>query len=160
MGTRTHTYGIPSSGMEPTLHCARGNSPVGCLGAAEDHVVVQPGAKVKRGDIVVFTVPPEAVVKCGEGPGLFVKRVIGLPGETVHEDAHGRIDIDGAPLSEPYVRRARRLEDSAFFGKTWHVPRGDYFLLGDNRPGSCDSRVWGGVPEKNIVGPVVKVIHG
>jgi signal peptidase I len=89
-----------------------------------------------------------------------VKRVIGLPGETVHEDAHGRIDIDGAPLSEPYVQRARRLEDSSSFGKTWNVPRGDYFVLGDNRPGSCDSRVWGGLPKKNVVGPVVKIIHG
>jgi signal peptidase I len=159
MGTGTHTYRIPSSGMEPTLHCARGSSAPGCLGAEDDRVVVRLGAKVKRGDIVVFDTPRDAAMRCGEG-GLFVKRVIGLPGETVHEDAHGRIDIDGAPLSEPYVQRARRLEDSASFGKTWHVPRGDYFVLGDNRPDSCDSRVWGGVPKKNVVGPVVKIVHG
>jgi signal peptidase I len=145
--------------MEPTLHCARGPSAVGCLGTSAAHVVVRLGAKVEREDIVVLTTPREAAIDCGEGP-LLVKRVIGLPGETVHEDAHGRIDIDGAPLSEPYVQRSRRLEDSASFGKTWHVPRGDYFGLGDNRPGSCDSRVWGGVPQKNIVGPVVKVVHG
>ena len=157
MGARTHTYEIPSSAMEPTLHCAKG--PPGCLGTADDHVVVQIGAMVKQGDIVVFKTPPETAVKCGTS-GLFVKRVIGLPSETVHEDAHGRIDIDGTRLSEPYIRRARRLEDTQFSGKTWHVPRGDYFVLGDNRPASCDSRVWGGVPKKNISGPVVKIIRG
>jgi hypothetical protein len=63
-----------------------------------------------------------------------VKRVIGLPGETVHEDAHGLIDIDGTHLSEPYIQRARRLADTQFFGKTWHVPRGDYFVLGTTAP--------------------------
>jgi signal peptidase I len=145
--------------MEPTLHCARGPSAVGCLGTSDDHVVVQLGAKVKRGDVVVINTPRDAALSCGEGPVL-VKRVIGLPGETVHEDTHGRIEIDGTPLSEPYVQRAQRLEDSASFGKTWHVPRADYFVLGDNRPGSCDSRVWGGVRKKNIVGPVVSIIHG
>jgi signal peptidase I len=145
--------------MEPTLHCARGPSAVGCLGATDDHVVVRLGAKVKQGDIVVLRTPREAAIKCGEGP-LFVKRVIGLPGETVHEDPQGRIEIDGTLLSEPYVQRARRIEDSASFGKTWHVPLHDYFVLGDNRPGSCDSRVWGGLPKKNVVGPVVKIIHG
>jgi signal peptidase I len=88
---------------------------------------------------------------------MFVKRVIGLPGETVHEDAHGFIDVDGTRLSEPYVQRAARLQDSMHFGHTWHVQRGTYFVLGDNRPQSCDSRAWGGVPKRNVVGPVVKI---
>lgn len=157
MGARTRTYGIPSSAMEPTLDCAKG--PPGCLGAADDHVVVQLGAKVRRGDIIVFKAPPKTAVECGEG-GLFVKRVIGLPGETVHEDAHGLIDINGHRLSEPYVERASRLSDSLHFGKTWRVPAGAYFALGDNRSQSCDSRIWGGVPKKNVVGPVVKIIRG
>ena len=56
--------------MEPTLHCAK--PAPGCLGTADDRVVVQPGEKLKRGDIVVFRTPPEAAVRCGEG-GLFVK---------------------------------------------------------------------------------------
>jgi hypothetical protein len=49
----------------------------------------------------VFKTPPEAATKCGEG-GLFVKRLIGQPGETVHEDDQGFIEIDGKRLSEPY----------------------------------------------------------
>ena len=97
-------------------------------------------------------------MKCGEG-GTFVKRLIGLPGETVHEDDHGFIDINGKRLTEPYIPRADRGRDSAFSGKTWHVPKGDYFVMGDNRAASCDSRVWGFVPARNIIGPVVKIIR-
>jgi signal peptidase I len=156
-GGGTHTYKIPSSGMEPTLHCAR--PAPGCLAAEDDRVVVRVGGRVERGDIAVFHTPEEAALRCGEG-GLFVKRVIGLPGETIHEDGHGFIDVDGKRLAEPYIRKARRLGDTTFFGRTWHVPPGDYFMLGDNRPQSCDSRVWGGVPKRNVVGPVVKIEHG
>lgn len=73
-------YRIPSSAMEPTLHCA---GPVpGCLGGADDVVGVQVNgaSHLRRFDIVVFTMPPEAAANCGEG-GTAVKRVIGLPGE-------------------------------------------------------------------------------
>jgi signal peptidase I len=155
----TRTFRIPSSAMEPTLHCKRGPAAPGCLGTADDHVLVQPGKAVKRGDIVVFTTPQEAAVKCGEG-GTFVKRLIGLPGDTVHEDANGFIDIDGKRLAEPYMSAPRRLADFTHFNETWHVPKGGYFMLGDNRSESCDSRTWGSVPPKNVIGPVVKIIHG
>jgi signal peptidase I len=157
VGAQTHTYRIPSAAMEPTLHC--GKPAPGCLGPADDRVVVKRGARVKRGDIVVFTTPPATAVKCGTG-GLFVKRLIGLPGEAVHEDAHGFIDIGGKRLDEPYIERSSRLDDTSFFDRTWHVPPGDYFMVGDNRPQSCDSRVWGGVPKHDVVGPVVKILRG
>ncbi|HEY3463315.1 MAG TPA: S26 family signal peptidase [Gaiellaceae bacterium] len=62
-------------------------------------------------------------------------------------------------LEEPYLSARRRLSDSAHFGETWHVAPGDYFTLGDNRSQSCDSRVWGSVPRRDIVGPVIKIIR-
>jgi signal peptidase I len=108
----------------------------------------------------VFHTPREAAVKCGEG-GTFVKRVIGLPGETVQEDDHGFVWIRGPnsktwmKLNESYLTAQRRLADSAHFGQTWKVPSGEYFLIGDNRSQSCDSRSWGAVPHDNLIGPVV-----
>jgi signal peptidase I len=145
--------------MEPTLHCAR-PSP-GCRGKHDDFIVVQlsGAAGLKRGDIVAFRTPGTAALECGEG-GTFVKRVIGLGGETVHEDKHGFIDIDGKLLTEPYISAASRRADTQHFGATWHVPRGDYFAMGDNRAESCDSRTWGGVPARNVIGPVIKILRG
>ena len=73
-------------------------------GKHDDLIVVQlSGATgLKRGDIVVFNAPRSAAMECGEG-GTLVKRVIGLGGETVHEDKGGFIDIDGKRLTEPYI---------------------------------------------------------
>lgn len=143
-----HPYKIPSSAMEPTLHCARPGP--GCEASTDDRIFVPrfaPFWTPGRGDIVVFKTPPLAAEKCGVG-GTFVKRLIGLPGETVSERS-GRISIEGQPLNEPYVRH--RDTQSG----TWHVAKGEYFFLGDNRPQSCDSRLWGGVPRDNLIGPVV-----
>ena len=161
-GAHTHTDTIPSSAMEPTLHCAR--PAPGCLGAVDDRVVVRVGAAVARKDIVVFRTPPAAAVRCGVG-GLFVKRVIGLPDETLHQDDHGFIEVrrrgskSFTRLEEPYVSARRRLSDSLHFGETWHVAASAYFVLGDNRSESCDSRVWGSVPRRDIVGPVIKIVR-
>ena len=100
-----------------------------------------------RGDIIVFHTPPSAEQKCGEG-GTFVKRLIGLPGETVTEK-NGHVLVDGRPLDEPYVKyRVARTG-------TWHVPKGEYFFMGDNRATSCDSRQWGSVPRGDLVGTVI-----
>jgi signal peptidase I len=76
----TTTYRVPSSAMEPTLHCAR--PAPGCLAANPDEVVVQSfSGEPNRGNVIAFRTPPEAKLACGAG-GIFIKRLIGLPHET------------------------------------------------------------------------------
>ena len=157
-------YRIPSSSMEGTLHCARPGA--GCLGATDDRVLAlrleYDFESPQRGQVVVFRAPA-AAAGCGAGDGgtTFVKRLIGLPGETVREDHHGFIWIreprstTWIELKEPYVQAQARRTDREHFGKTWRVPKGRYFMLGDNRGGSCDSRFWGAVPRADLIGPVV-----
>jgi signal peptidase I len=157
-------YRIPSSSMEPTLNCAAGSpSALGCLGDSSDRVlacrICLDFGPPSRNQIVVFNTPRKAALKCGEG-GTFVKRVIGLPGDTVRENKQGFILIRSAgsktfeKLKEPYLTSSRRLADTAHFGKTWHVPKDDYFMMGDNRSQSCDSRTWGSVPRNKLIGIV------
>ena len=147
-------YRVPSSSMEPTLHCAR--PAYGCGAAREDRVVAVPygDSKPQRGDIVVFQTPPLARTRCGAG-GLFIKRVIGLPHETWREHA-GVVFIGGRPLREPYIRPDRR--DHLNF-KGGPIPAGRYLLLGDNRVSSCDSRVYGLVPRGDLRGKVVQILR-
>jgi signal peptidase I len=152
-------YRIPSSSMEPTLHCARPGS--GCEAHFSDRVLanrfIYHFRKPRRGEIIVFKTPKLAAEKCGSG-GTFVKRLIGLPGETI-EERSGTIYINGRKLVEPYVKADRRDSDSDILGKTgpYHIPEGTYFFMGDNRVQSCDSREWGPVPRKNIIGEVFAV---
>jgi signal peptidase I len=102
-----------------------------------------------RGDIIVFKTPPAAAEKCGEG-GTFVKRLIGLPGDAISEH-DGVITLNGKRLHEPY---ASNTKDDNVTG-TWRVPAGHYFFMGDDRSHSCDSRTWGSVPRKSLIGPLL-----
>ena len=98
----------------------------------------------RRGDVIVFRYPNDPSV-------FYIKRIIGLPGETVSIN-QGQVTVtktDGSKitLSEPYIVD----EDATYSGST-SVGPGQYFVLGDNRPASSDSRVWGLLPQKDIVG--------
>jgi signal peptidase I len=144
-------YAIPSSAMEPTLHCQRPDP--GCEGDAKDRVLALTRlVSYERGDIVVFRATPRAERFCGSS-GTFVKRIIGLPGETVQirlQRGAARVYVDGRRLDEPYIEQSHRDTGPA---KSYSVPSGHYFLLGDNRAQSCDSRVFGAVD--NLRGKLV-----
>lgn len=96
-----------------------------------------------RGDVIVFVAPNSVP---GQPKRDFIKRVIGLPGETI-EVRDCTVFIDGEPLDEPYVLERPR---SAYGPET--VPPDHYFVLGDNRNNSSDSRKIGMVPKENIIG--------
>jgi signal peptidase I len=148
-------YRIPSSSMEPTLHCASPGA--GCLAGISDRVLANRFIfhfrSPHRGEIVVFKTPP-AAERCENGAGgeTFVKRIIGLPGDTIRERS-GTIFVNGKQLQEDYVQPSERDQRSGL----WHVGQGMYFMMGDNRAASCDSRDWGAVPRENLIGPVFAV---
>jgi signal peptidase I len=142
---------VPSASMEPTLHCAKPGD--GCLGRYPDRpVVARIPALLPRGDIVVFKTPPLEMVRCGAG-GVFIKRVIALPGETWSEKG-GYVYINGKKISEGYVSSARRDYRTVSAVK---IQPGPFFVMGDYRSASCDSRSWGTVPRANLIGEVTKV---
>jgi signal peptidase I len=154
-------YRIPSPSMEPTLHCALPKSD--CEASTSDRVLAnrfiyhfrEPG----RGEIVVFVTPKLALQECGS-QGTFVKRLIGLPGD-VWEERSGFVYINGKKLDEPYVKAGRRDSQTLTLRDippantyTTRIPKDYYLMMGDNRSSSCDSRRWGLVPRKNLIGKV------
>jgi signal peptidase I len=155
---------IPSSSMEPTL--MPGN-----------RVLVNKLAyrfgDLNRGDVVVFQNPNEAQLPdrnaaealfhwLGEGLGFqqpenedLIKRVIGLPGDTVEIRDH-TVRVNDKPVTEPYLSQ-QVLDTMGDYGPVT-VPDGELFVLGDNRGNSSDSRVIGFVPERNVVGRAFVII--
>jgi signal peptidase I len=155
-------YRIPSPSMEPTLHCARPEPD--CEAGRSDRVLanrfIYHFHDPSRGDIVVFHAPDAARRECTGG--IFVKRIVGLPGEAWSERA-GVTYINGRRLAEPYIAPARRDRDTKELidippvGTMRRIPPGMYLVEGDNRAHSCDSRVWGLVPRANIIGKIVLI---
>jgi signal peptidase I len=143
-------FRIPSASMEPTLHCGK---PVdGCRSRVSDRIIANRLAyrfhAPERGDIVVFRTGANVEAACS-ARGTFVKRIVGLPGERVSM-RNGSVFIDGVLLKEPYLPRPT--DRGGESGEWPRNPRDGYFVLGDNRSRSCDSRRWGVVPRADIIG--------
>ena len=105
-----------------------------------------PVREIRRGDVVVFKHPPEPEVD-------YIKRVIGLPGDVV-ELRGGRLFVNDEWIEEPYVSESYRVNEN--YGP-YRVEDGQYFMLGDHRNRSSDSRVWGPVPRELIKGRALLV---
>lgn len=132
-------FSIPSSSMAPTLQ--RG-----------DRILVDKIAYdlhgVHRGDVVVFR--STQALLCGQPAEKYlVKRVIGLPGDRLRSVGN-TIYVDGRPLNQPWLPKNDPLGPAI---PPTTVPPGQYYVLGDNRGDSCDSRFWGTVPRSHLVGP-------
>ncbi len=132
------TYFIPSGSMEPTLQIG-------------DRIVVSKLSvdfgTIHRGDILVFRAPPSE--HCGEPVADLVKRVIGLPGD--HLTSRGNtIYVNGRPLKETWTH----VEPLGTPIGNVTVPANSYFMMGDNHPNSCDSRMWGTLPRQYVIGKV------
>ena len=142
------TFKIPSASMVPTL-------------AVYDRILVQKAFfnwhDVHEGDIVVFTHPP--LDQCPGAPaGDLVKRVIALPGQTIYS-AGNTIYINGHLLAEPYLPAYDPLGPPiASSQHPYRVPPGEFYVLGDNRADSCDSRYWGPIQGSSIIGKAILVI--
>jgi signal peptidase I len=145
-------YYIPSASMEPTLH--------GCPGCNDDHVLVDKISyrigDPSAGDIVVFHRPPGAQVP----DKVLIKRVIGLPNDTISM-TRGQVFVNGKRLQEKYLNGAdKSCYATAPFEnfQPIRVPKGDVYVMGDNRCNSTDSRVFGPIPESSIIGRAFAII--
>ena len=92
----------------------------------------------ERGDIIVLHFP-------NDRSRDFIKRIIGLPGDTV-EIRNGEVRVNGYLLNEPYISAPPNNN------KTWQIPEDQFFVVGDNRPNSSDSRSWSYLPREDIIG--------
>lgn len=134
------TFWVPTGSMTPTL-------------LPNDRILVQKfDFPLQRGEIVVFDHPKRDLE-----PPLnedLVKRIIGLPGETIWSVGN-TVYIDGKPLAEPWLPKGTQLGQPI---QRQTIPKGEYFMMGDNRSDSYDSRDWGPIPGNTIIGRVFLVI--
>jgi signal peptidase I len=149
---RTFVFGIfwiPTGSMVPTL-------------GVYDRILVQKAFfswhDVREGNIVVFSHPP--LDHCPGPPGGdLVKRVIALPGQTIYSSGNA-IYVNGRQLAEPYLPSPDPLGTPIPDASRQHpfrVPPGEFYVLGDNRSDSCDSRYWGPIKGSTIVGKAVLI---
>lgn len=138
----TARYVVEGQSMEPSLYTGQFLI-ISRLAYMEVGNLFEIGSP-QRGDIIVFDYP-------GNPGDDYVKRIIGLPGETVTIDEQGQVIVNGELLEEPYLSAS---EDEPYRGRTgtWEVNTDTYFVVGDNRNSSSDSRSWGVLDEQYIVG--------
>ncbi len=147
------SFSIPSLSMYPTLQVG-------------DRIIVNKLSydlhSIHRGDIVVFARPPLEDQEYSD----LVKRVIGLPGETISSEG-GRVYINGKRLNEPWLPAGQDSYTGALPGDPHpqfnlpgpiKIPAGEYYVMGDNRTDSEDSRFFGPIPKSLIVGRAVSVV--
>lgn len=139
-GPRGLIFYVPTGAMEHTL-------------LVGDRILVQPGLRIDRGTVIVFRGPP-GWPGGSKNQQDFVKRVIGLAGDTISCcDSKGRVILNGHPLNEPYVYG--NLPQP--FGPV-KVPIGELWVMGDFRSQSADSREFGAIPVKYVVGVATEVL--
>lgn len=164
-GFAYESFRIPTGSMIPTLHIGEN-----IVVSRHAYNLKVPGTSFNllkvgdpaRGDVVVFRYPPQPNI-------LYIKRVIGIPGDVVRYE-NKRFSVNGKPIMDTvansnadslisyteeigghrYVVQVNKEKPNK--PKTWHIPEGNYFVAGDNRDESRDSRVWGLVPEDNLIG--------
>ena len=131
---------IPSESMVPTLY-------------EGDRLVVEKVSyhfqQPRTGDIVVFQPPAELQRRGYSKDQAFIKRVIGVPGEIVSV-TNGKVYLNGQPLSEDYIAEPPNQPFPPV-----QVPENEFFVMGDNRNNSNDSRYWGFLPKENIIGRAI-----
>jgi signal peptidase I len=147
--TVVEPFSVPSAGMVPTLQVG-------------DRIVVVKSTllagPIEQGNIVVFRHPTTDSCSAGRGAAQdLVQRVVGLPGQTISSKGDS-IYVDGRRLNEPHWYNPRFGPVGSRPIRLTTVPANEYFVMGDNRSQSCDSRSFGAVPRSSIVGKVVSVI--
>lgn len=133
---------VPSGSMIPTIDIG-------------DQILVDEQVRAfGEGAIIVFAQPARDTM-CGPAETDLVKRIVALPGQTIWSVGNA-IYVNGHVLREPYLTTAARTDLGPPIERTT-VPKNDLYVLGDNRSISCDSRYWGPVPARTIVGQAFMV---
>jgi len=156
-------FKIPTGSMEENLligdHLLVNKFVMGPTRTSVERTLLPVGT-IKRGDVIVFKYPVEPERD-------FIKRVIGLPGETI-EVKDKKVSVDGKMLDEPYVHFLQPPSGSSEFHEVTSfdvrdrygpvtVPPNQYFVMGDNRDNSQDSRYWGFLPRENVKGKALVI---
>lgn len=138
VNTATGRYRVEGHSMLPTLK-------------EEEYLIINKLSyyldEPQRGDIIVLHYPRDRSRE-------YIKRIIGLPGDVV-ELGNGQVKVNGVILDEPYIK-----DTPTYRQQTWTVPEDSYFVLGDNRNASSDSRAWSFLPRSDIVGKAWVIYWG